>query len=122
MIRPFSFLLLIILLTACGTQTPFLKEVPVLAPDDNEFWVYYCDKGIEMQVDYANMGGEYTATLKLPESKRVLERDHGFEFSDDEYRWQSEDGLFFRLTREENVIYNQCSARRKLDKNAVYIR
>ena len=53
-------------LAACTTQATFLEGVPALAAGDDTFWVYYCDSGAELQMNYANMGGEYSAT---PNSK-----------------------------------------------------
>ena len=95
-----------LLLAACANSTTtFLEGTPSLSDGDNEFWMYYCtdgnDKGQELQVDYANMGGEYSATPKLASGKRVLSRQSAYDFSDGEYR---------------------CGARRKLDKDAVYLR
>ena len=87
-------------LAACTTQATFLEGVPALAAGDDTFWVYYCDSGAELQMNYANMGGEYSVTPKLKDGKRVLpRRSHG-----------------------EQTVYGQCSGRRQLDKNAVYLR
>lgn len=115
-------------LTACANSTAtFLEGTPSLNDGDNEFWMYYCtdgnDKGQELQVDYANMGGEYSATPKLAGGKRVLTRRSAYDFSDDEYRWHSDDGgRYFRLSHHDQTEYSHCGARRKLDKDAVYLR
>ena len=114
-------------LTACTSQAIFLEGVPTLADGDDEFWMYYCtdgnDKGQELQVDYANMGGEYSATPKLGSGKRVLSRQSAYDFSDGEYRWHSDDGgRYFRLSHHDQTEYSHCGARRKLDKDAVYLR
>ena len=91
-------------LAACTTQATFLEGVPALAAGDDTFWVYYCDSGAELQINYANMGGDY-------------------DFSDGEYRWTSDDGgRYFRLSHGDQTVYGQCSGRRQLDKNAVYLR
>lgn len=116
-----------LLLAACGTTAAFLEGTPPLADGDNEFWMYYCtdgnDKGQELQVDYANMGGEYSATPKLASGKRVLTRRSAYDFSDGEYRWHSDDGgRYFRLSHHDQAEYSHCGARRKLDKDAVYLR
>ena len=97
-------------LAACTTQATFLEGVPALAAGDDTFWVYYCDSGAELQMNYANMGGEYSVTPKLKDGKRVLPRR-----SDD-------GGRYFRLSHGEQTVYGQCSGRRQLDKNAVYLR
>ena len=116
------------LLTACANSTAtFLEGTPSLNDGDNEFWMYYCtdgnDKGQELQVDYANMGGEYSATPKLAGGKRVLSRQSTYDFSDGEYRWHSDDGgRYFRLSQHDQTEYSHCGARRKLDKDAVYLR
>ncbi len=116
-----------LLLTACGSTATFLEGTPSLSDGDNEFWMYYCtdsnDKGQELQVDYANMGGEYSATPKLAGGKRVLSRQSAYDFSDGEYRWHSDDGgRYFRLSHHDQTEYSHCGARRKLDKDAVYLR
>ena len=116
-----------LLLTACGSTATFLEGTPPLSDGDNEFWMYYCtdgnDKGQELQVDYANMGGEYSATPKLASGKRVLSRQSAYDFSDGEYRWHSDDGgRYFRLSHHDQTEYSHCGARRKLDKDAVYLR
>ena len=117
-----------LLLAACANSTAtFLEGTPSLSDGDNEFWMYYCtdgnDKGQELQVDYANMGGEYSATPKLKEGKRVLPRRSAYDFDDGEYRWTSNDsGRSFRLSHGDQTVYGQCSARRQLDKDAMYIR
>ena len=117
-----------LLLAACANSTAtFLEGIPPLADGDNEFWMYYCtdgnDKGQELQVDYANMGGEYSATPKLASGKRVLSRQSAYDFSDGEYRWHSDDGgRYFRLSHHDQTEYSHCGARRKLDKDAVYLR
>ena len=117
-----------LLLAACANSTAtFLEGTPSLSDGDNEFWMYYCtdgnDKGQELQVDYANMGGEYSVTPKLKDGKRVLPRRSDYDFSDGEYRWTSDDGgRYFRLSHGEQIVYGQCSGRRQLDKNAVYLR
>ena len=117
-----------LLLAACANSTAtFLEGTPPLADGDNEFWMYYCtdgnDKGQELQVDYANMGGEYSATPKLAGGKRVLSRQSTYDFSDGEYRWHSDDGgRYFRLSHHDQTEYSHCGARRKLDKDAVYLR
>ena len=116
-----------LLLTACGSTATFLEGTPPLSDGDNEFWMYYCtdgnDKGQELQVDYANMGGEYSATPKLASGKRVLTRQSAYDFSDGEYRWYSDDGgRYFRLSHHDQTEYSHCGARRKLDKDAVYLR
>ena len=116
-----------LLLTACGSTATFREGTPPLADGDNEFWMYYCtdgsDKGQELQVDYANMGGEYSATPKLASGKRVLSRQSAYDFSDGEYRWHSDDGgRYFRLSHHDQTEYSHCGARRKLDKDAVYLR
>ena len=113
-----------LLLTACGSTATFLEGTPPLSDGDNEFWMYYCtdgnDKGQELQVDYANMGGEYSATPKLASGKRVLTRQSAYDFSDGEYRWYSDDGgRYFRLSHHDQTEYSHCGARRKLDKDAV---
>ena len=92
-------------LAACTTQATFLEGVPALAAGDDIFWVYYCDSGAELQMNYANMGGEYSVTPKLKDGKRVLPRRSDYDFSDG-----------------EQTVYGQCSGRRQLDKNAVYLR
>ena len=79
-------------LTACTSQAIFLEGVPTLADGDDEFWMYYCDSGAELQMNYANMGGEYSATPKLKDGKRVLPRRGDYDFNDGEYRWTSDDG------------------------------
>lgn len=117
-----------LLLAACANSTAtFLEGTPSLSDGDNEFWMYYCtdgnDKGQELQVDYANMGGEYSATPKLASGKRVLSRQSAYDFSDGEYRWYSDDGgRYFRLSHHDQTEYSHCGARRKLDKDAVYLR
>jgi len=117
-----------LLLAACANSTATPREAPPpLADGDNEFWMYYCtdgnDKGQELQVDYANMGGEYSATPKLASGKRVLSRQSAYDFSDGEYRWHSDDGgRYFRLSHHDQTEYSHCGARRKLDKDAVYLR
>ena len=116
-----------LLLTACGSTATFLEGTPPLNDGDNEFWMYYCtdgnDKGQELQVDYANMGGEYSATPKLASGKRVLSRQSAYDFSDGEYRWHSDDGgRYFHLSHHDQTEYSHCGARRKLDKDAVYLR
>ena len=110
-------------LAACTTQATFLEGVPALAAGDDTFWVYYCDSGAELQMNYANMGGEYSATPKLAGGKRVLSRQSTYDFSDGEYRWHSDDGgRYFRLSQHDQTEYSHCGARRKLDKDAVYLR
>ena len=114
-------------LAACGSTATFLTGTPQLADGDNEFWMYYCtdgnDKGRELQVDYANMGGEYSATPKIDGQKRVLQRQSAYDFGDGEYRWRSDNGgHYFRLSHHDTTLYDQCGARRKLDKDAVYLR
>ena len=112
-----------LLLAACTSQTAFLTGVPELPAGDDIFWAYYCDSGAELQINYANMGGEYSATPKLKDGKRVLPRRSDYDFSDGEYRWTSDDGgRYFRLSHGEQTVYGQCSGRRQLDKNAVYLR
>ena len=88
-------------LAACTTQATFLEGVPALAAGDDTFWVYYCDSGAELQMNYANMGGEYSVTPKLKDGKRVLPRRSDYDFSDGEYRWTSDDGgRYFRLSED----------------------
>ena len=112
-----------LLLAACTSQTAFLTGVPELPAGDDIFWAYYCDSGAELQINYANMGGEYSATPKLKEGKRVLPRRSAYDFYDGEYRWTSNDGgRSFRLSHGDQTVYGQCSARRQLDKDAMYIR
>jgi len=112
-----------LLLTACGTPSTFLSGIPALNDGDDEFWAYYCDDGAKLQINYANMGGEYSATPKLKEGKRVLPRRSAYDFDDGEYRWTSNDsGRSFRLSHGDQTVYGQCSARRQLDKDAMYIR
>ena len=112
-----------LLLAACTSQTAFLTGVPELPAGDDIFWAYYCDSGAELQINYANMGGEYSATPKLASGKRVLSRQSAYDFSDGEYRWHSDDGgCYFRLSHHDQTEYSHCGARRKLDKDAVYLR
>ena len=112
-----------LLLTACGTPSTFLSGIPALNDGDDEFWAYYCDGGAKLQINYANMGGEYSATPKLKTGKRVLAQRSTYDFSDGEYRWTSDDGgHHFRLMRGEESLYSQCGGRRKIDKDAILIR
>ena len=67
--KPLS--LVAVFFAACITQATFLEGVPALAAGDDTFWVYYCDSGAELQMNYANMGGEYSVTPKLKDGKRV---------------------------------------------------
>lgn len=95
-------------LTACGGRgnpVPVLDEGALLA------WVYQCDNG-RITVEYAQMGGQYSATLHLPGeqqgARKVLPRVAEHDFALDALHWQSADGIVFALRDGEQNVLRNC--------------
>lgn len=99
-------------LGACGGQgnpLPVLDEGAVLA------WVYQCEQG-RITVEYAQMGGEYSATLHLPgedkTTRKVLPRVAEHHFALDHLHWQSADGVTFALRDGDAMPFTTCRSSR----------
>lgn len=109
-----KLLTIALLLAGCGAAGyGGLKGTPPLAAGRTIIWHYSCESRNAVDVEYAQMGGSYSATLKLPDGgKRTLLRGGGaYRFSLDELQWASEDGgRYFNLTSAGQPLYTGCQA------------
>ncbi len=102
---------LLFILSACHGEEKF-RNPPVLADGEAVTWHYNCnDRDSGLNVEYANMGGEYSATIIQKEyGKRVLPQIEQGRFSDGDWLWQIDSDNYFTLSQDSKVISHSCRA------------
>lgn len=97
-------------LAACHSGLGGFANTPVLKEGQTIIWHYNCQGGNGLDVEYAQMGGGYSATLILPAEagKKTLLQQAPNDFRLETYRWQSADGRFFNLSHDGVMIQQQC--------------
>lgn len=97
-----------------------LSGLPKLNHQETIVWHYNCESGKALNVEYAYMGGAYTATIQLPEEgKKVLEQIEPKVFVLEGYRWSSHDGWNFTLSDKDKVLRQQCVAMNAIASDAM---
>lgn len=104
-----SAIVLMMLLSACGGKGG-ISGLPQLAAGDVVIRHYNCAAGEGMDVEYADMGGTYSATMKINESKRVLSREEDGVFRLMDWAWHSSDNHTFTLLEAGKALRSQCIA------------
>lgn len=108
--RKFSPLTLPLLLAACASNQPLPRV------DDGALtvWVYQCREG-RISAEYANMGGQYTATLAFAfagdngeKQRKVLLRESENRFTLGNLHWSSADGKAYTLTQDGVPLLSGC--------------
>lgn len=96
------------LLAACTANQPLPRV------DDGALavWVYQCHEG-RISAEYANMGGQYTATLTFTgdrgeKQRKVLSRDGDNHFTLGNLHWSSADGKTYALTQDGALLLSGC--------------
>ncbi len=103
-----------LLLIGCGSHAGF-KGIPELLPDNAIIWHYNCEE-VGLNVEYANMGGQYSATINIPElGRRVLyQQGSGNQFVLDTLLWQSSDNRTFVLSDGAETLLAGCLAMNRM--------
>lgn len=109
-----------ILLFACGS-TGFIG-IPKLKAGETIIWHYVCEKAQAVNVEYAYMGDNYTATIQFAgnKDKKVLEQMAELSFAlGKDWRWYSTDSKYFDLIKEGKSIRTACVAMNEIASDAM---
>lgn len=104
-----TFITLSCLLSACGGKAG-ITGLPQLNSGETRIFHYNCAGGEGVDVEYAHMGGSYSATMKIEEAKKVLTKEADGVFRLDDWRWQSADNHYFNLWQKEQLLRSDCVA------------
>lgn len=119
-----NVLLAMMLLTlwACGGSDARFYAPPVLQANEMVQWNYNCKKGKSVLVEYAMMGGEYSATIERDDrSKQVLPRLADGGFGNGQWQWLQIDKQGFNLIVEGEVVNSNCKAYSENEQRGIVI-
>lgn len=104
-----SAFVLALLLSACGGKGGIVG-LPQLSAGEVIIRHYNCENAEGMDVEYAQMGGVYSATMKIHENKKVLNREEDGVFRLENWAWRSEDNHSFTLLEAGQALRLKCVA------------
>lgn len=106
-----------LMIAACAS-TDSCCNIPSLLDGESKRLHYLCQEGGSLQIEYAFMGGQYSATIIESDSKRVLPQSAANHFTDQQWQWQaSEQG--FNLSKSAEITNYGCKAYGEVDQRGI---